>query len=258
MRYFYLNKAGWTPSLLKKEINKVIKPRPSHLIFKNITTSLLWQLNESLVWIYSIDKSIGGGTKDCQTLHMTKFEIRFEFLAGKIGLCDSKHTLSCQTCEKIPKIVNIYFKVPKFSRQTRLIAKLNSWKEIWISRLEPPPYPICRQLPVHTSWTSLLSTYKPSVKWTPMHVRRGGAGYVGGGKWVAWWWPEVYWWPECWQTELIRRRTLWVADTIISNSIHRLMNTPGTECVMLGNAGHSDFPNLRLSDVVNNFRLQTG
>ena len=74
----------------------------------------------------SIDKSIGGGTKGCQTLHMTKFEVRFEFLAEKIGLCDSKHALSCQTCEKIPKIVNIYSKVPKFSCQTRLIAKLNS------------------------------------------------------------------------------------------------------------------------------------
>jgi len=70
---------------------------------------------------------------------MTKFEVWFEFLAGKIGLCDSKHALSCQTCEKSPKIVNIYSKIPKFSCQTRLIAKLNSWKEIWISHLEAPP-----------------------------------------------------------------------------------------------------------------------
>ena len=33
-----------------------------------------------------------------------------------------------------------------------------------------------------------------------------------------------------------------LADTIFSNSICRLMNTParGTECVMLGNAGHTD------------------
>ena len=31
-----------------------------------------------------------------------------------------------------------------------------------------------------------------------------------------------------------------LADTIISNSIHQLMNTPGTECVMLGNARHMD------------------
>ena len=99
----------------------------------------------------SIDKSIGGGKEGCQTLHMTKFEVRFEFLAEKIGLCDSKHALSCQTCEKIPKIVNIYSKVPKFSRQTRLIAKLNSWKEIWISRLEAPPTPYvgnCRCTPL--------------------------------------------------------------------------------------------------------------
>jgi len=84
-------------------------------------------------------------------LHMTKFEARFEFLAGKIGLCDSKHALSCQTCEKSPKMVNIYSKIPKFSCQTRLIAKLNSWKEIWISRLEAPPTPYvgnCRCTPL--------------------------------------------------------------------------------------------------------------
>jgi len=31
-----------------------------------------------------------------------------------------------------------------------------------------------------------------------------------------------------------------LADAIISNSIRRLMNMPGTECVMLGNAGHTD------------------
>ena len=109
----------------------------------------------------SIDKSIGGGTKGCQTLHMTKFEVRFEFLAEKIGLCDSKYALSCQTYEKIPKIVNIYSKVPKFSRQTRLIAKLNSWKEIWISRLEPPPPPPtpyvgnCRCTPLAQIWPQI-------------------------------------------------------------------------------------------------------
>jgi len=67
-----------------------------------------------------------GGTEGCQMLHMTKFEARFEFLAAKIGLCDSKHALSCQTCEKSPKIVNTYSKIPKISCQTRLIAKLNS------------------------------------------------------------------------------------------------------------------------------------
>jgi len=90
---------------------------------------------------------MGGGAEGCQTLHMPKFKVRFEFLAGQIKDKSDFVTPSmpCVTkpMKKSLKIVNI----PKISFQERLIANLNSRKEIWISRLEA--LPVCRQLPVH-------------------------------------------------------------------------------------------------------------
>jgi len=57
---------------------------------------------------HSINKSMGEAAAGCQMLHMT-------FLALLSGLCDSKYTQCCWTCEKCLKIGNIYSRIPKCS-----------------------------------------------------------------------------------------------------------------------------------------------
>ena len=104
--------------------------------------------------------------------------------------------------------------------------------------------------------TSVVHKYELDPGET-MRVQQGDTGCVCGGKWVIWWWPEVYWWPECWQHELTWRSLI----TKTKISIRRLMNMPGMQRVMLEppdtqtqrTARHSDFSNLRLSALTGGF-----
>jgi len=78
---------------------------------------------------HSIDKSMQGGATGCQMLHITKFKgVRFEFLVGQIGFCNSKHAQYCHTCEKMPQNSQYVLQNIKIFTLKKINCKLNLMK----------------------------------------------------------------------------------------------------------------------------------